>query len=148
MDFIYAAILGVVEGLTEFLPISSTGHLLVAIPLLGFPQFLAGADPERIKAYRDTFAIFIQLGAVVAVLLYYGRSLLRQAQQLPTDQSVRRFWLNILIAFLPAAVVGLLFQKQIDRYLLTPIVVGIALVVGGIIFLLVEQGPRQPIIHD
>src|SRR5215208_7167831 len=104
MDYIYAVILGVVEGLTEFLPISSTGHLLVAIPLLGFPQFLAGADPARIKAYRETFAIFIQLGAVVAVLVYYARSLLQQAQQFPTNQSVQRFWLNIVIAFLPAAI--------------------------------------------
>src|SRR5438552_673551 len=132
MDYVLAAILGIVEGLTEFLPISSTGHLLVAIPLLGFPQFLAGSDPERIKAYRDAFAIFIQLGSVIAVLIYYGRSLLQQAQQLPADQSVRRFWLNILIAFIPAAVVGLLFQKQIDNYLLKPVVVGIALVIGGI----------------
>ncbi len=137
MDFVYALVLGIVEGLTEFLPISSTGHLLVASALLSFP-------PQQLRA---TFDIFIQIGAVLAVIVYYGRDLVHQAQKVPTDRGTQRFWLNILIAFVPAAVVGLLFQKAIEANLLTPIVVGIALILGGIVFLLVEQQDRPGTTH-
>ncbi len=138
MDFLYALILGVIEGLTEFLPISSTGHLLVASALLNFPS------AEKL---RVTFDIFIQIGAVVAVIIYYGRDLIQQARRLPSDQSTRRFWVNILIAFLPAAIVGLLLQKQIEANLLKPVVVGIALILGGIVFLVIEQQDRTGTIH-
>jgi undecaprenyl-diphosphatase len=152
MDFISAVILGIVEGLTEFLPISSTGHLLVAIALLNFPQSLVGGTPQQIAVFRDSFAIFIQFGAVLAVLVYYGRSLLQQAQRLSSDRNVQRFWLNIFIAFLPAAVLGLLFQKKIDEVLSDPktvgIVVGLALFLGGIVFLLIERGPHEANIRD
>src|SRR4051812_5138046 len=104
MDIVYAVILGIIEGLTEFLPISSTGHLLIASTLLQFPTFIT--DLNEKKAFRDTFDIFIQLGAVIAVLLYFNRDLIKQAQHLPSDKKTQRFWLNVFIAFLPAAIIG------------------------------------------
>ena len=143
MDFLNAIVLGIVEGLTEFLPVSSTGHLLVASAVLAFPP----------ASYRLSFDIFIQIGAVVAVLAYYARDLFSQARQLPTDRSIQRFWLNILIAFLPAAVVGLAVENQLDAFMATPnssapsLVIAVALIVGGIIFLLVERGERTGSVH-
>jgi undecaprenyl-diphosphatase len=138
MDYVFAVFLGFVEGITEFVPISSTGHLLVASALLSFP-------PEQL---RVTFDIFIQIGAVFAVIVYYGRDLVRQAQSVPSDPGVRCFWVNVFIAFLPAAVVGVLLQKQIEANLLKPIIVGIALMLGGIVFLLIERQDRTGITHD
>ena len=143
MALLNAIILGIVEGLTEFLPISSTGHLLVASALLAFP-------PE---AYRLSFDIFIQIGAVVAVLAYYARDLLSQARQLPSNRTIQRFWFNVFIAFLPAAVIGLLVEKQLDAFMSTTnssapsLVIAVALIVGGIIFLLVERGDRPGRVH-
>lgn len=143
MDLLNAILLGIVEGLTEFLPISSTGHLLVASALLAFP-------PE---SYRLSFDIFIQIGAVVAVLAYYARDLLAQARQLPSNRTIQRFWLNILIAFVPAAIVGLLVESQLDAFMATSdssipsLVIAVALILGGIVFLLVERGERPGRVH-
>lgn len=124
--------LGLVEGVTEFLPISSTGHLLVAAQLLHFEHSLGG-----------TFEIFIQLGAVVAVVGYYLRDLLRQARDVTHSPATRRFWLSILIAFLPAAVIGLALHKWIKAALFTPQVIATTLIAGGLIFLAVELLPRR-----
>jgi undecaprenyl-diphosphatase len=121
-------ILGVVEGITEFLPISSTGHLIVASDLLRFQGNIGG-----------TFEIFIQLGAILAVVAFYARDLVGQVRALPHDRSVRRYWLNLLIAFLPAAVIGLLIHEWIKARLFSPGVVASALVLGGIILILVER---------
>lgn len=140
MDFIYAVVLGIVEGITEFLPISSTGHLLVASAFLNFPTAaLAVPDP---KAFRDTFSIFIQIGAVAAVFAFYGRDLVAQARRIGHDRVVQRFWLGIALAFLPAALVGFLLRNVIKAVLFTPLVVGVALLIGGAIFLLIERRPR------
>jgi undecaprenyl-diphosphatase len=136
LDIVYALILGLVEGLTEFLPISSTGHLLLASVVLNFPP----AEPAGLRA---TFDIFIQIGAVLAVLIFYWRSLLQQARRLPSDRQTQRFWLNIFIAFVPAALLGLLFLDKIESVLLSPIPIGIALILGGIVFLVVESKPQQ-----
>lgn len=142
MDFIYAIVLGIVEGITEFLPISSTGHLLVASAFLNFPTAaLQVPDP---KAFRDTFTIFIQIGAVVAVLAFYRRDLAAQARRIRQDRVVQRFWLGIALAFLPAAIIGFLLRNVIKEVLFTPIAVGVALVIGGIVFLLIERRPRTP----
>ena len=123
-----AVLLGVVEGLTEFLPISSTGHLIVAENLLG---------------YRDTgevFTIVIQLGAILAVVFYYWKLLISRLGGLFRGrQEAVRFWINIVVACIPAAVIGLLFEKKIKGLLFTPTVVAISLIVGGIILYLVEQ---------
>ena len=130
-----AAVLGVVEGVTEFLPISSTGHLIVAADLLQFESAAA-------------FEIIIQFGAVVAVLWFYHRELLEQARQLPNNRSVRRFWLNIVLAFVPAAAVGLLLGDYIERVLFSPQVVAVSLIVGGVVLWVVEAIPRRPVTHE
>lgn len=125
-------VLGVVEGVTEFLPISSTGHLLVAAQALHFEHSVGG-----------TFEIFIQLGAVVAVVGYYLRDLLTQVRDLPRSRTTQRFWLAILIAFIPAAVIGLALHKAIKEYLFRPDVIAAMLILGGIIFIVVELLPRR-----
>ncbi|MFZ5594514.1 MAG: undecaprenyl-diphosphate phosphatase [Pseudomonadota bacterium] len=127
-----AVILGIVEGLSEFLPISSTGHLIIAGDLLGFTG-------ERAK----TFEIFIQLGAVLGVVWFYRRKLLGIVAGL-NQPPMQRFALNILIAFMPAAVAGLLFHKTIKEHLFNPVSVAAALIIGGIVILLIERVPRQP----
>lgn len=123
-----AVLLGIVEGLTEFLPISSTGHLIVFSDLLKFEGSLGG-----------TFEIFIQLGAVLAVVFYYRNDLWQQVRTVPHNRTVQHFWLNLLIAFLPAALVGVLLHDWIKEVLFTPGVVAAALMLGGVIILLVER---------
>ncbi len=142
LEIVASVILGIVLGITEFLPISSLGHSLVLSNLLSnSAQFL------KDKNNRDFIAIFIQGGAVLAVLVYYARDLIKEARQLPSDPKTRRLWLNVLIAFLPVGILGLLFNNFITTYLFSPLIVGIALVVGGVIFLLVEQKSYQPTTH-
>lgn len=132
-EWIKVVILGIVEGLTEFLPISSTGHLIVAAALLDFQGSLGG-----------TFEIFIQLGAVVAVIAYYHVDLLRQATAFPTHPQTRRFWFAVAVAFFPAALIGFLLGDWIKRVLFTPGVVAVSLIAGGVVFLIVERMPRRP----
>jgi undecaprenyl-diphosphatase len=135
-ELLKAIALGIVEGLTEYLPISSTGHLLIASTLLRFGESAGG-----------TFEIFIQLGAVLALLAFYARDLLGQARALPTEPRVRRFWLNIVLAFIPAAVLGLLLRNFIKTVLFgSPTLIAAALIAGGVILILVErmQHPEPP----
>lgn len=131
-DLLKAIILGVVEGLTEFLPISSTGHLILATEWLNFPESLSGL-----------FEIFIQLGAVFAVLWYYRAELLRQARTVHTDPAVRRLWLWIVIACVPAGVIGVLFRDEIKAALFNPTVVAVSLIVGGVVFIWYERRPQR-----
>lgn len=128
-DWINAIILGIVEGITEFLPISSTGHLIVAAEALNLNETLAGG----------TFEIFIQIGAVVAVIAFYWSDLFTQVRTVHRDISVRRLWLGIIIAFIPAAALGLLLDDWIQEVLFSPTVVAVALIVGGIGFIIVER---------
>ena len=123
-----AAIMGIVEGLTEFLPISSTGHLILAGALLGF-------DDEKAKV----FDIAIQTGAIFAVILVYWQKIRDTVVALPTDKQAQQFALNVLIAFLPAVVLGLLFGKAIKAHLFTPVVVASTFIIGGFIILWVEK---------
>jgi undecaprenyl-diphosphatase len=125
---IKAAIMGVVEGLTEFLPISSTGHLILAGALLGF-------DDERAKV----FDIAIQTGAILAVIIVYWQKIRATVVALPTQQQARQFALNVLIAFIPAVVLGLLFGKAIKAHLFTPVVVASTFILGGFIILWAEK---------
>ncbi len=134
LELIKVIILGIVEGVTEFLPISSTGHLIVFAALLDFKNALGG-----------TFEIFIQIGAVVAVIIFFRAELLKQVSTVTSDKGVQRLWLNIIIAFVPAAVIGVIFGDKIKEILFRPVVVAISLIVGGIIFLIVERRPNaQP----
>jgi undecaprenyl-diphosphatase len=123
-----AALMGIVEGLTEFLPISSTGHLILAGSLLGF-------DDDKAKV----FDIAIQTGAILAVIMVYWQKIKDTVVTLPTSQASRAFALNVLIAFVPAVVLGLLFGKYIKAHLFTPVVVATTFIVGGLIILWVER---------
>ncbi|MDH4585321.1 undecaprenyl-diphosphate phosphatase [Pseudomonas sp. BN415] len=127
-----AIILGVVEGLTEFLPISSTGHQIVVADLLGFTG-------ERAIAFN----IIIQLAAILAVVWEYRRKIFDVVVGLPTQRGARRFTLNLVVAFFPAVVLGVAFADVIHHYLFNPITVASALVVGGVIILWAEQRQHQ-----
>jgi undecaprenyl-diphosphatase len=125
---LYALILGLVEGVTEFLPISSTGHLILAGQLLGF-------NGEKAKV----FMIAIQLAAIFAVVWEYRRRLGHVAVTLRTEPASRRLATNLMAGFLPAAVLGFLFYKEIKHYLFNPIVVASALIIGGLLILWAER---------
>ncbi len=128
-----AALLGLLEGVTEFIPVSSTGHLILASHWLG----------ETGEAAK-TFDIFIQLGAILAIVWLYRTRLTRIALATRTDRASRRFVLNLVIAFLPAAIVGFLAHDWIKARLFTPSVVAMALVAGGLLILLIERlHPRE-----
>lgn len=132
LDLIKVILLGIVEGVTEFLPISSTGHLIVFAALLDFKNALGG-----------TFEIFIQFGAVIAVLIYFRADIFKQISTVTTDKGVQRLWLNIIIASIPAGLIGFVFGDKIKEILFRPLVVAASLIVGGIIFLLVERRKNQ-----
>ncbi len=125
-----AAIMGIVEGLTEFLPISSTGHLILAGSLLGF-------DDDKAKV----FDIAIQTGAIFAVVLVYWEKIRSTVVALPRQPRAQRLALNIFIGFLPAVVLGLLFGKVIKAHLFIPTVVASTFIIGGFIILWAEKRP-------
>lgn len=131
-DFVSAVILGVVEGVTEFLPVSSTGHLILATRLLGY-------DAER----WAVFNIAIQPGAILAIVALYWRTFLAVARGLLRwDAGAVAFVRNLLLAFIPAVVLGLAFDKQIEALLGNAVVVAWALIAGGVAILLVERVAR------
>ena len=136
MLLLKAAVMGIVEGLTEFLPISSTGHLILAGAMLGF-------DDEKAKV----FDIAIQTGAILAVIIVYWEKIKSTVIALPTQRLARRFALNVLIAFFPAVLLGLLFGNAIKAHLFTPTVVASTFIIGGFIILWVEGWGRKPL-HD
>ena len=141
-----AAILGVVEGLTEYLPVSSTGHLLLAERLMGIGEARAASAEERqrIKDAADAYTICIQAGAIIAVLgLYFGRvkQMLRGLAGKDPDGS--RLLINVAAGFIPAAVIGLLFNKTIKAYLFGPWPVVAAWFVGGVAILAVSRWNRN-----
>lgn len=125
---IKAAIMGVVEGLTEFLPISSTGHLILTAVLLDMPG-------EKIKL----FEVVIQTGAIMAIVSLYAGKLWETLLGLPRERSAQRFTLNVLIGFLPAAVAGVLFIDVIKGVLFNPVVVALGFIVGGLVILWAER---------
>ena len=129
-----AAVMGIVEGLTEFLPISSTGHLILAGALLGF-------DDERAKV----FDIAIQTGAILAVIIVYWQKIRATLAGLASDAQAQRFALNVLVAFIPAVVLGLLFGKAIQAHLFTPVVVASTFILGGLVILWVERRPAATV---
>jgi undecaprenyl-diphosphatase len=127
-DWLMALVLGVIEGLTEFIPVSSTGHLMLASTALG----LTGD-------FWKTFNILIQLGAILAVVvLYFGR-LWKVLVTLPTDPHSRRFALSVLIAFAPAVVLGVVFYKRIQDFLGSPAIICWALIVGGVVLWVLDR---------
>ncbi|CAI8931638.1 undecaprenyl-diphosphate phosphatase [Pseudomonas sp. fls2-241-R2A-110] len=137
MDFwttVTVLILGVVEGLTEFLPISSTGHQIIVADLLDF-------GGERAMAFN----IIIQLGAILAVVWEFRRKIFEIIKGLPAQRNAQRFTLNVLIGFMPAVVLGVMFADKIHEYLFNPITVAVALVLGGVVMLWAER--REHVVY-
>ena len=128
MDFIQAIVLAIIEGLTEFLPVSSTGHMIIASSFMGI-----ASDP-----FVKLFTIVIQLGAILSVIVLYFKRFFQSFN----------FYLKLLVAFIPAAVFGFLLSDKIDELLESPLTVAISLVVGGIILLFVDKWFNNPTIHE
>jgi undecaprenyl-diphosphatase len=138
LDLVKATFLGVVEGLTEFVPVSSTGHLLLVQRFLGFED----------EDFGKTFAVLIQFGAILALLsIYFGR-LWGLAVGMFTDPAARRFVIGVLVSFLPAAVIGALAHDFIKDVLFNAWIVCFMLIVGGAILLWVDRLPLKPVYHD
>jgi undecaprenyl-diphosphatase len=138
-DAVRAVILGIIEGVTEFLPVSSTGHLLLAERFFGLGE----------GAFWDSFTILIQLGAILAIVALYFFKLWQVAIGMFTgDSYARRFVIGVLIAFLPAVIVGLIAGKYIKGALFNPWVVCFTLIVGGAVLLWIDQLDLKPREHD
>ena len=138
LDVLKAFILGVLEGLTEFLPVSSTGHLLLLETFFGF-------DDDQ---FGKTFVVLIQLGAILAILSIYFQRLLGIAIGALSDPAPRRFILGVLIAFLPAAVIGAVLHGFIKGVLFNPWIVCVSLIVGGGVLLWIDRLNLKPRYHD
>jgi undecaprenyl-diphosphatase len=133
VESLVAALLGIIQGLTEFLPVSSTAHLLISARLLHFD------DPGGI------FIVMIQLGSILAVMWLYRAKILKVLTGLPSDPEARHFALMILVAFLPALVAGAVFSDYVKRVLYaTPAVIAVSFIAGGIVMLIVERTRTQP----
>jgi undecaprenyl-diphosphatase len=130
-------VMGIVEGLTEFLPVSSTGHLIAADALIKYQAALGG------KEIADTFEIFIQLGAILAVVVFFARDLIDLLRRATRERAAQMTLFGVLLAFVPAAAIGFLARKVIKAYLFSPMTVAIMLIVGGVIMLIVESRPRR-----
>ncbi|MBO3758735.1 undecaprenyl-diphosphate phosphatase [Ciceribacter sp. L1K23] len=132
-SIVSALILGLIEGLTEFIPVSSTAHVLLAGHFLGF------------ESPGNTFAVLIQLGAILAILTVYTAKLLQVALSLPTDPKSRRFVLSVLVGFLPAAVIGALAHGFIKSVLFeTPMLICVVLILGGLVLLWIDRVKLEP----
>jgi undecaprenyl-diphosphatase len=137
-DLFKAVVLGTVEGLTEFLPVSSTGHLLLLEHFFGFDD----------DAFGKTFVVLIQLGAILAILSIYFQRLLQLAIGALTDAGPRRFIIGVLIAFLPAAVIGAVLHGFIKGVLFNVWIVCISLIIGGGVLLWIDRLELKPRFHD
>lgn len=128
MNFIQALILAIIEGLTEFLPVSSTGHMIIGSSVMGI-----ASDP-----FVKLFTICIQLGAILSVVVLYFKRFFRTIN----------FYIKLLVAFIPAAIFGVLLSDRIDAMLESPLTVGISLLVGGVILLFVDKWFNNPTVHE
>jgi undecaprenyl-diphosphatase len=137
VTLLVAALLGVVQGLTEFLPVSSTAHLLIGARLLGYD------DPGGV------FTVMIQLGSILAVMWLYRTKIIRIVRGLPSDPEARRFAAMIVVAFLPAIIAGALLADYVTRVLYaSPAVIATTFVLGGVVMLVVERYRPKPIVFD
>jgi undecaprenyl-diphosphatase len=137
-DTLRAVILGIIEGVTEFLPVSSTGHLLLA------QRFFGLGDGD----FWNSFAVLIQLGAILAIVVIYFAKLWQVALGMFSNPDDRRFVIGVLVAFLPAVVIGLIAGKYIKEFLFNPWVICFSLIVGGAVLLWVDQLDHNPHEHD
>ena len=140
IEIIKIIILGLVEGITEWLPISSTGHMILIENFIKLNQS---------EAFRNTFLIIVQLGAILAVLtLYFNKLNPYDFKTKQLKQPILKLWSKVLVASIPAGIVGLAFDELIDSYLFSPIVVSIMLVVYGLAFIVIERRKKPALIHD
>lgn len=126
---IKALIMGIVEGLTEFLPVSSTGHMIIVGDFIDFKG----------ESFHTMFEIVIQLGAILAVVYYYRHKIVSSLRHLRPGDKGFELWFKIFIAFLPAAVIGILIHDLIEKYLFSSLTVAIALIIGGFLMILAEN---------
>jgi undecaprenyl-diphosphatase len=138
LDIVKAAILGIVEGLTEYLPVSSTGHLLLIEHFFGFDD----------QDFGKSFAILIQFGAILALLSIYFARLWKLVIGMFTNKDDMRFVIGVLIAFLPAAIIGAIFGTWVKQHLFNPWIVSISLILGGGVLLWLERLDLKPRYHD
>ena len=129
MDIFQAVIIAIVEGLTEFLPVSSTGHMIIASSLMGIEKL----------AFTKLFTVAIQLGAILAVVVLYWKKF--------TDFARWQFYLKLIVAVIPAIILGLIFSDRIDALMESPTTVGITLVLGGIVLIFIDRYFQNPRIH-
>lgn len=125
MNYLQALILGIIEGLTEFLPVSSTGHLIIGSTLLGL---------DTTDQFVQLFIVAIQLGTILSVIVLYFKRFLKSVD----------FYLRLIVAFIPAAILGVLFSKKIDEFLGSITVVAVALIIGGIVLLFIDKVFKNP----
>ena len=146
-EILKSILMGIVQGITEWLPISSTGHMLL------FDEFIhmtVSTVQERNKDFFDFFKVFIQLGSILAVLVLYFRKLNPFSRKKSAEErgQTLSLWLKVLIASVPAGIVGVLFDDAIDGVLSTPYVIAATLILYGFLFLWLENSKRQPRIHN
>lgn len=137
MLMIKAVIIGIVEGITEFLPISSTGHMIIVGSLINFQY------PAYRKAYVDMFEIVIQLGAILAILVLYWDKISGSLKNLAPGKWGFRLWFNIFVAFIPAAIIGVIFNDMIQAKLFNSVTVACALIFGGFLMIFMENKYRK-----
>lgn len=126
MNIVQSIIIGIVEGITEFIPISSTGHMIIAEKLLGIPE----------NEFTEMFTVAIQLGAILAVVVLYWKKFF--------DFKNVRFYLKLLVGVIPAIILGLLFSKKIDQMMQSTMIVALAILVGGIVLIFIDQFFNHP----
>lgn len=137
LDFLYAVIIGIIQGITEWLPISSTGHMILANEVIKLPVS---------EAFWNMFLVVIQLGSILAVLFLYFHKLnpFSPRKSAKQKRDTLRLWLKVIVGIIPAGVVGVLFDDIVESALSGPIVVAIALIAYGVLFLVLERRPREP----
>ncbi len=133
IEALKAIILGLIEGITEFLPISSTGHLLIANQWISFSE-----------SFTYMFDIVIQLGAILAVVIFFWKKLLPIQTNPNERKNTLSIWKKVIVAVIPALIIGFLLGNIVEQYLFTPLVVAISLIIGGIILIIVEKKTLEP----
>ncbi len=137
LDFLYAVIIGIIQGITEWLPISSTGHMILANEVIKLPVS---------EAFWNMFLVVIQLGSILAVLFLYFHKLnpFSPRKSAKQKRDTLQLWLKVIVGIIPAGVIGVLFDDIVESVLSGPIVVAIALIAYGVLFLVLERRPREP----
>lgn len=153
LEILKVILLGIIEGITEWLPVSSTGHILLFDEVFKL-RVTSAASPERTAAFMETFKVVIQLGAIVAVVVMFFKKLfpfyLQKTEteqggmrtvktKLVADKSIFNLWGKVLVACVPAAVLGLLFDDILEEYLQTPLVISVMLIMYGVAFIVIEK---------